>query len=227
MAFERRVEHGAGFVYIPSNSAMPGMVKIGLTRNEAAARAVELSRATGVPTDFELVYDELVNDCRAVERSLHKRFSEYRVNDRREFFRVPIRQAIAALQEEAKAYPVIPLAEERIDILPRLEQRCRRWLRRDLVGAYIIQTDGLVYRETVFQPHVALNDRETQRLDLGFIYSGDEPDFSCSKPIADNAQRFLNLDAYTIHMVTDLFNDETHQFVETRHRLQEEMPFQP
>jgi hypothetical protein len=142
------VEHRAGFVYILSNSAMPGMVKIGLTRNEAAARAVELSRATGVPTDFELVYDELVNDCRAVERSLHKRFSEYRVNDRREFFRVPIRQAIAALQEEAKAYPVIPLAEERIDILPRLEH---------------------------------LNDRETQRLDLGFIYSGDEPDFSSSK----------------------------------------------
>jgi hypothetical protein len=188
---------------------------------------VELSRATGVPADFELVYDELVNDCRAVERNLHKHFSAHRVSERREFFRVPVRQAISALQEEARAYPVTPRAEERVAILPQLEQRCRRWLRRDLVGAYVIQTNGLVYLETVLQPHVGLKDRDINRLDLGFIYSDAEPDFIPSRSIEENAQRFVHLDTYTIHMVTELFNEEAHEYIETQHGYDKDIPFAP
>lgn len=220
-------EHQAGFVYILSNPAMPGLVKIGLTANQVIYRAVELSRATGVPADFEVVYDELVNDCRAVERRLHRRFSDHRFNERREFFRVPIRQAIAALQEEARAYPVTPLAEERADILPGLEQRFRRWLRRDLVGAFIIQTSGIVYLESILQPHIGLNDRDINRMDLQFIYHKDEPEFLPARPIEDNVRRFLKLNTYTIHMVTDIFSEETHKYIELLHSHEDAIPFKP
>jgi hypothetical protein len=221
----------AGFVYILSNHAMPGMVKIGFSAGQAAGRAVELSRPTGVPIDFELVYDELVSDCRAVERHLHERFAAYRVNKKREFFRVPVRQAIAALQEEAKAYlPVTPRAEERLDVLPQLEHRFRRWLRTDLVGVYIIQVGDLVYLESVFQPHVASDDRDIHRQDLGFIYDDmddDEPEFSSSNSIKENARRFVQLDAYTIHYLMDLFNADANEFIESLHKLQEDIPFAP
>ncbi|WP_420540706.1 GIY-YIG nuclease family protein [Nonomuraea roseoviolacea] len=76
----------AGFVYILINPSFPDMVKIGLTRNLSGNRASQLSRHSGVPTDFIVIYDELVADCGAVERRLHKRFANQRVNDRREFF---------------------------------------------------------------------------------------------------------------------------------------------
>jgi hypothetical protein len=218
----------AGFVYILSNPAMPGMVKIGLTKAEATARTSELSRPTSVPMDFELVYDELVSDCRAVERHLHERFGAHRVNRKREFFRVPVRQAIAALQDEARAYPVVPRLEDRQDILPRLEQRFRRWLRPDLVGTYIVQAGDLVYLESVFQTSVGLNDRDTHRRDLGFIYDDDdEPMFSSSNSVEENARRFVGLGTYTVHYLTDLFNGEADDYIEQLHKLQDPIPFAP
>jgi T5orf172 domain len=223
-------EPTAGFIYLLSNPAMPGMIKIGFSTDQAAMRAVELSRPTGIPIDFELVYDELVSDCRAVERHLHKRFAAYRVNRRREFFRVPVREAIAALQEEAKAYPVTPRAEERLDILPQLERRFRRWLHTDLIGAYIIQVSGLVYLESAFQPSVAVRDQDIHRQDLGFISDGmdsAEPYFPSSNSIEENARRFVGLDTYTIHYLTDLFNSEANEFIDQLHKYQEEIPFAP
>jgi hypothetical protein len=56
-----------GFVYILMNPSMPGLVKIGLTEDTAEARAASLSSASGVPTRFTVVYDELVSDCCQVE----------------------------------------------------------------------------------------------------------------------------------------------------------------
>ena len=38
-----------GWVYILTNEAMPGLVKIGYTMNDPAIRAEELSSDTGVP----------------------------------------------------------------------------------------------------------------------------------------------------------------------------------
>jgi len=220
----------AGFVYILINPGMPGLVKIGFTTDQSTARAVQLSRPTGVPADFDLVYDELVRDCAAVEHRLHERFAANRFSSRREFFRVPVRQAIAALQEEARSYPVTPLPEQKVDILPGLEHRLRRWLRADLVGVYVIQLDSLVYLESVFQPHAWLKDQEIKRMDLSFI-SDDldtgEPLFSPSNQIAENARLFIELDTYTIHYLTDLFNDEANERIADLHRYHEEIPFAP
>jgi hypothetical protein len=219
----------AGFVYILTNPAMPGMVKIGFSESQTSIRAVELSRPTGVPMEFELVYDELVSNCRAVERTLHRRFAAHRVNQKREFFRVPVRQVISALQEEAKAHLIEPSAEDRVDILPQLERRFRRYLRADLVGAYIVQVGDLVYLESVFQPHVYSKDQKIHRLDLGIIWEGlgedDGPSFPASNGAHGNAQRFMETNTYSIHYLTDLFNEEANKHIDQLHRYQEQIPF--
>lgn len=90
---DRRV----GFLYVMINSSMPGIVKIGKTTRAAEDRAKELGSATGVPTPFVLVYDVKVDDCHEAEKKVHALLSHCRVADNREFFRIPVKDAINVL----------------------------------------------------------------------------------------------------------------------------------
>ncbi|MEH2169992.1 MAG: GIY-YIG nuclease family protein [Nostoc sp.] len=86
-----------GFVYVLVNPSFPDQVKIGRTEKTSELRAKQL-QTTGVPTPFIVVYEELVSDCEVVENILHSRFAVYRTSQDREFFRVPVREAIRVLQ---------------------------------------------------------------------------------------------------------------------------------
>src|SRR5918994_4068643 len=113
----------AGFVYIMINPAMRGLVKIGLTDRASKARAKEL-RGTGVPDDFVVVYDELVTDCEAVESRLHQRFGDYRYQPNREFFQIPVREAIRGLIDESVGFIVPRIgANSGVEILPDLKKK--------------------------------------------------------------------------------------------------------
>ena len=90
-----------GIVYVLTNPAMPGLVKIGQTTNEITNRLNELN-TTGVPFPFECLFACEVDDCKLVENSLHKAFYPYRVNPRREFFEIDPDQAIVILRLFAK-----------------------------------------------------------------------------------------------------------------------------
>lgn len=80
-----------GYLYVLANSAMPGMVKVGKTTRSPAERAVELSGATGLPTPFIVVYEQLFEDCGDAELFVHTYLEQkgYRVSGNREFFSVP------------------------------------------------------------------------------------------------------------------------------------------
>lgn len=79
-----------GIVYVLSNEAMPGLIKIGLTkRDELEARLNQLY-STGVPLPFTCEYACRVKDCKAVENALHTAFTKDRVNPAREFFRTSV-----------------------------------------------------------------------------------------------------------------------------------------
>jgi len=82
-----------GIVYILTNPAMPGLVKIGQTTNEITNRMNELN-TTGVPFPFDCVFACEVEDCKVVENALHKAFYPNRVNPKREFFDIDPEQAI-------------------------------------------------------------------------------------------------------------------------------------
>ena len=80
-----------GCVYILKNKAMPGLIKIGYTQENAEKRANELY-TTGVPQPFEVVYelDKLESEQYAkLENEIHKELDDYRVNPKREFFQYP------------------------------------------------------------------------------------------------------------------------------------------
>ena len=76
-----------GFVYVMTNESMAGLFKVGCTEKAPHQRALELSKATGVPTPFDVVCYIEVPDFQRVEQALHKYLNAYRENDRREFFR--------------------------------------------------------------------------------------------------------------------------------------------
>lgn len=85
-------------VYILINEGMPGLCKIGYTtRNDVKERAKELY-TTGVPYPFQIYYACQVQNCKNIEKTLHKLFDEFRVNHNREFFKIDPEKVILALQ---------------------------------------------------------------------------------------------------------------------------------
>jgi T5orf172 domain len=84
-------------VYILTNQAMPGMVKIGFTKDELAWRIKGLYN-TSVPLPFELFYACEVKDCAQVEALLHDAFDDHRVSKSREFFRIHPERIKSALR---------------------------------------------------------------------------------------------------------------------------------
>lgn len=76
-----------GFVYCLSNSAFPGMYKVGFTRNSPSLRAKQLSSTTGVPVEFEVDWYVESQEADHLEKKLHAEFSGSRVSMGREFFK--------------------------------------------------------------------------------------------------------------------------------------------
>ena len=87
-----------GIVYVLTNAAMPGLIKIGLTQSESVnQRMATLSRHAGVPVPFECHFAAKVADCKGVEAKLHKVFALHRKNDRREFFEMSPERVVIAI----------------------------------------------------------------------------------------------------------------------------------
>lgn len=79
----------AGFIYVLSNEHMPGVYKIGMTKNDPESRAKEISSTTGVPSPFNVVAAFHSMNPRADERMIHDAFASCRVSQNREFFSLP------------------------------------------------------------------------------------------------------------------------------------------
>ena len=87
-----------GYVYILTNSSLPGMVKIGMTTNSPHDRAVQLS-TTGVPHPFKVFGYVEVADPQGIERRIHKKLFKQRVSNKREFFKITPQSALKLLEE--------------------------------------------------------------------------------------------------------------------------------
>ena len=89
----------AGFVYVLSNPSMPGILKIGSTERSIRERVTELSATTGIPTPFAVEYYILVENPAEYEFYLHDVFAEYRVNEKREFFKIDTEIALKIIEK--------------------------------------------------------------------------------------------------------------------------------
>ncbi|WP_433420910.1 GIY-YIG nuclease family protein [Microtetraspora malaysiensis] len=93
-------QHKIGFVYVLTNEAMPGLVKVGLSSWLPEDRALDLYK-TGLPKPFEVAFRTMTSRPEAVERRAHELLAETRVNPRREFFNATVAQAIDAVRMAA------------------------------------------------------------------------------------------------------------------------------
>ena len=156
-----------GIVYVLTNPAMPGIVKIGKTTREVGARLDELY-STGVPLPFECAYAARVSDESGVEQAFHRAFGPYRVNPKREFFDIEPEQAIAllelmavedvtpALQEEAGKVDVD--AKASADRLKKKRRPSINYLEMGVpIGSVLIYQDGTTQCRVVDGRRVEFN----------------------------------------------------------------------
>lgn len=87
----------AEIVYVLTNEAMDGLVKIGLTTTSVEERIKQLDN-TSLPLPFQCFYAAEVANAATVESKLHKIFADKRVRSNREFFRVAANQVREAIQ---------------------------------------------------------------------------------------------------------------------------------
>jgi len=114
----------AGYLYILSNSAMPGLFKIGQTTRSVGDRVAELNSATGVPAPFVVeAWFESV-DPQSHETELHTILAHCRLPNR-EFFRVTIEEAIAAACRVTGRDSVGSMGYQAQDTLPPSESANR------------------------------------------------------------------------------------------------------
>lgn len=85
-------------IYILTNEAMPGYVKIGKTSTNLEQRIRELSSSTSVPMPFTCFYACTVNSAAFVEHQLHDAFDNNRINPKREFFKIAPERVVSALK---------------------------------------------------------------------------------------------------------------------------------
>ena len=126
----------AEIVYVLTNEAMPGLVKIGITTDEIATRISSLSSATGVPLPFECYFAAEVANAAKLEKILHQLFSENRINPKREFFRVEPERVILAISigEFTEVTPGVSTGDkEEQDALEKVKARRPR-IRLDALG---------------------------------------------------------------------------------------------
>ena len=123
-------------VYVLTNEAMPGLVKIGVTTDSVESRIAQISVATGVPLPFECYFAAEVPNAPHTESVLHELFSDGLVNPWRDFFRVDPEKVVLAigLGEFTEVTPGISEIEPiEMQALERVRARRPR-LRLDAIG---------------------------------------------------------------------------------------------
>lgn len=85
-------------VYVLTNPAMPGLIKIGKTYADDVGIRLGQLYTTGVPLPFDLAFACKVHNADEVEKALHRAFAPNRVNPKREYFKMEAEQAIAILK---------------------------------------------------------------------------------------------------------------------------------
>jgi len=92
-----------GWVYIITNKAMPGLVKIGYSSKDPDLRAAELNH-TGAPFPYLVDYEALVHEPFSIEQRTHKALSHLHKGERYkkgvgiEWFNCSVEEAISAIK---------------------------------------------------------------------------------------------------------------------------------
>lgn len=123
-----------GVVYVLSNPAMEGLLKIGTTRN--LKRRMATLYNTSVPARFNCAYAIRVDDAKSIEKELHRALKGSCVNPEREFFRIDAEDIIPILMrlgEDVTPAPNSPDSHggKMTPTEVKYERRAQRFLQRE------------------------------------------------------------------------------------------------
>ena len=108
--------NNTGIVYILSNVAMDGYIKVGTTKGnspkDVQVRMKQLD-TTGVPRAFNCEYAAVVADYEKVEKALHIAFDDFRVRPSREFFERIAHHRVKAILKLHEIKDVTPGATDK------------------------------------------------------------------------------------------------------------------
>lgn len=97
-------ESKVGYIYIAVSAGLAENVcKVGATTNSPLERARQLSASTSSALPFVIAYSRRVANPFQVETSIHNQLEDYRVNESREFFNVPIYKVITLIEKFEEA----------------------------------------------------------------------------------------------------------------------------
>jgi hypothetical protein len=99
------VGDGPNIVYIMSNPAYAGLLKIGSTRKLVEERRKQLSSASGVPYPFKIEWIlKLDGNELQLENEIHHYLEHKRSNMNREFFDITLSEAIEVIKKVGEKY---------------------------------------------------------------------------------------------------------------------------
>ena len=100
---------GAQYVYILENDTMPGLVKIGFTKNKPSERVKQINAATGVALDFNVKYQYPCFNAHDLEKEIHIYLEAegFRVNKKKEFFNITVEQAVSVIERIGEPYKMV------------------------------------------------------------------------------------------------------------------------
>ena len=89
----------AGWLYVITSPSLPGLVKLGVTRQLNPVMRIKQLSSSSLPEPFKAHCFVFSDDCFELENNIHKYFNKERVNPDREFFRIEPKEAIDVLKE--------------------------------------------------------------------------------------------------------------------------------
>lgn len=97
---------GCQWVYVLTNPTMPGLCKIGFTKNKPSERVKQINAATGVALDFVVEWAFPCFNAHDVEKQVHRYLEDngFRVNKSKEFFNVTVNEAKAVVERIGEPY---------------------------------------------------------------------------------------------------------------------------
>lgn len=164
------------YVYLLSNESMPGLVKVGRTVNHPSRRMAELD-STGVPTPFELELSIGVSDSTTCERIAHHALSEFRVRERREFFKVSIEKAISLILEHVPDYILHDYRDDhRVDAIQREVARKRQKIARVAHARHAAELQQFEQREAERIRNLQIVQAQIERVESTVSHLGKKPE---------------------------------------------------
>lgn len=176
----------SGYIYVAENPLFrDNIFKIGFTARNLNVRMKELSRPTGVPDDYQLVYWEELENPRQVEKMIHDELADYRHKKGKEIFKLPfpLSEVIIRIQE---------ITQRKIYQHPTTDQMKRINLKENISLRWLCHTDDFIWHLRYFE----LSDLITSNLRLVDVWQCKEYDQVLISNKLGNDEFAINTEQY-------------------------------